>query len=124
MSTSSRRYATSPSSWATRCSQLDDHGSGRNPQCDAESPDSSTYGKGFNGKLVKHRGTVLGLRDRHGYRRPRVGQAVWRKKETVIQERVVHYTTLDEEGKVRKRMVGEKGGFIMVFVLIEPLRDI
>lgn len=51
--------------------------------------------------LVRHLGTVLGFRGKEAYRRPGTVQPVWRKKETLIQERIVQYTTLDEEGTVR-----------------------
>lgn len=51
--------------------------------------------------LVKHLGSVLGLRNKNVYRRPGPCQPVWRKRETLIQERIVQYTTLDEEGTVR-----------------------
>lgn len=50
--------------------------------------------------LVRHLGTVLGLRGKEAYRRPGPAQPVWRKRETLIQERIVQYTTLDEEGTV------------------------
>ena len=64
--------------------------------------DSCGRGGGHCTTLVKHLGAVLGLRGRDAYRRPgRPGQPVWRKRETLIQERIVQYTTLDEEGTVR-----------------------
>lgn len=64
--------------------------------------DSCARGGGHCTTLVKHLGAVLGLRGRDAYRRPgRPGQPVWRKRETLIQERIVQYTTLDEEGTVR-----------------------
>lgn len=50
--------------------------------------------------LVRHPGTTLGLRGEEAYRRPGPVHPVWRKKETLIQERIVQYTTLDDEGRV------------------------
>lgn len=50
--------------------------------------------------LVRHVGAVLGSRGKDAYRRSRPAQPVWRKRETLIQERIVQYTTLDEEGTV------------------------
>lgn len=50
--------------------------------------------------LVKHLGSVLRLRGKEAYRRSGPFQPAWRKKETLIQERVVQYTTVDEEGMV------------------------
>lgn len=55
--------------------------------------------------LVSRPGTALAARpssDGTGPgRRGTATQPVWRKKETLIQERIVQYTTLDEEGTVR-----------------------
>lgn len=48
-------------------------------------------------EIVRHLSTVMGLRGKDGYRR----QPVWRKRETLVQERIVQYTTLDEKGTVR-----------------------
>lgn len=62
---------------------------------------TNTCRQGHCTTLVRHLGTVLGLRGKHAHRRPGAGQPVWRKKETLIQERIVQYTTLDEEGTVR-----------------------
>lgn len=50
--------------------------------------------------LVKHLGSVLRLRGKEAYQRSGPFQPVWRKKETLIQERIVQYTTVDEEGMV------------------------
>ncbi|CAN0091001.1 unnamed protein product, partial [Pylaiella littoralis] len=58
--------------------------------------------------LVRHLGAVLGLRGKEAYRRPGPGQPVWRKRETLIQERIVQYTTLDEEGTVQELFETEK----------------
>ncbi|CAM9408341.1 unnamed protein product [Ectocarpus sp. 12 AP-2014] len=58
--------------------------------------------------LVRHLGTVLGLRGKEAYRRPGPGKPVWRKRETLIQERIVQYTTLDEEGAVQELFETEK----------------
>lgn len=63
--------------------------------------ESSKRGSGHCTTLVRHLGAVLGLRGKEAYRRPGPGQPVWRKRETLIQERIVQYTTLDEEGTVR-----------------------
>ncbi|CAB1112675.1 unnamed protein product [Ectocarpus sp. CCAP 1310/34] len=58
--------------------------------------------------LVQHLGTVLGLRGKEAYRRPGPGKPVWRKRETLIQEKIVQYTTLDEEGAVQELFETEK----------------
>lgn len=50
--------------------------------------------------LVRHLGSILRLRGKEACRRSGPVQPVWRKKETLIQERIVQYTTLDEEGMV------------------------
>ncbi len=68
------------------------------------SPSSRRNG-GHCTALVRHLGAVLGLRGKEAYRRPGPSQPVWRKRETLIQERIVQYTTLDEEGTVRARHV-------------------
>ena len=57
-------------------------------------------GRGHCTTLARHLGAVLGFRGNEAYRRPGCGQPVWRKRETVIQERIVQYTTLDEQGTV------------------------
>lgn len=51
--------------------------------------------------ITTHLGTTLGLPGTEAYRRPGPGKSVWRKRETVVQERTVQYTTLDETGTVR-----------------------
>lgn len=61
---------------------------------------SKRGGGGHCTTLVRHLGAVLGLRGKDAYRRPAPRQPVWRKRETLIQERIVQYTTLDEEGTV------------------------
>lgn len=71
--------------------------------------ESGSRGDGHCTALVKHLGAVLGLRGKEAYRRPGPGQPVWRKRETLIQERIVQYTTLDEEGTVSCRMYLRKG---------------
>ncbi|CAM9765216.1 unnamed protein product [Ectocarpus sp. 4 AP-2014] len=58
--------------------------------------------------LVRHLGTVLGLRGKEAYRRPGPGKPVWRKRETLTQERIVQYTTMDEEGAVQELLETEK----------------
>lgn len=63
-------------------------------------PTRSSSGKGHYTTLVRHLGVALGRRGNEAYRRPGCGQPVWRKRETVIQERIVQYTTLDEQGTV------------------------
>eukprot|EP00752_Nemacystus_decipiens_P012420 g11003.t1 len=70
--------------------------------------ESSTRDGGHCTTLVKHLGAVLGLRGKGAYRRPGPGQPVWRKRETLIQERIVQYTTLDEEGTVQELFETEK----------------
>ncbi|CAM9903546.1 unnamed protein product, partial [Ectocarpus fasciculatus] len=65
-------------------------------------------GGGHCTTLVRHLGTVLGLRGKEAYRRPGPGKPVWRKRETLIQERIVQYTTLDEEGAVQELFETEK----------------
>lgn len=62
--------------------------------------ESRERGGGHCTTLVRHLGAVLGLRGKDAYRRPGSGLPVWRKRETLIQERIVQYTTLDEEGTV------------------------
>lgn len=74
---------------------------GANEEAPAREKESSKRGGGHCTMLVRHLGAVLGLRGREAYRRPGPGQPVWRKRETLIQERIVQYTTLDEEGTVR-----------------------
>lgn len=69
--------------------------------------ESSKRGGGHCTTLVRHLGAVLGLRGKEAYRRPGPGQPVWRKRETLIQERIVQYTTLDEEGTVSVRQFAE-----------------
>eukprot|EP00903_Cladosiphon_okamuranus_P016310 g15042.t1 len=69
---------------------------------------SKRGGGGHCTTLVRHLGAVLGLRGKDAYRRPGPGQPVWRKRETLIQERIVQYTTLDEEGTVQELFETEK----------------
>lgn len=57
--------------------------------------------------LVPHGGTTLSLPRRQLHRRPGA-QSLWRKKETVIQERVVQYTTIDPDGTVQNLVETER----------------
>jgi hypothetical protein len=47
-------------------------------------------------ELVKHKGTTLSLHGKDAARRPRPDHPLWRKRETLIQERIVEYTTVSE----------------------------
>lgn len=76
-----------------------EEGGAGEPRDNTKQPASSSSGR-HSTTLVKHLGVVLGLRGREACRRPGRGQPVWRKRETVIQERIVQYTTLDEQGTV------------------------
>lgn len=76
-------------------------------ECTAEARQGESKASGSNSgrggrctALIRHLGAALGRRGKEGYRRPGSGQPVWRKRETLIQERIVQYTTLDEEGTV------------------------
>ncbi|CAM9921906.1 unnamed protein product, partial [Choristocarpus tenellus] len=58
--------------------------------------------------LAKFLGGVLTLSGREAHRRARPIRPVWRKKETLIQERIVQYTTLDESGQMQELYETEK----------------
>lgn len=76
-----------------------EEGRGGEPRDNTKQSGGSSSG-GHSTTLVRHLGAALGLRGKEAYRRPGRGQPVWRKRETVIQERIVQYTTLDEQGTV------------------------
>ncbi|CAM9818317.1 unnamed protein product [Chrysoparadoxa australica] len=62
-------------------------------------------------QLAVYKGTNMVLReDGHDLykRRSCPGPPVWRKQETVVQERIVHYTTIDEHGKLQELFETEK----------------
>ena len=44
--------------------------------------------------LAKHKGVTLNLHGRAGIKRPKPKHPLWRKRETLIQERIVQYTTV------------------------------
>lgn len=46
------------------------------------------------GAVVLHKGTTLGWHGQDGVRRPKPKHPLWRKRETLIQERIVEYTTV------------------------------
>lgn len=75
-----------------------------NPPAEDDAKDSA--GGGHCTMLVKHLGTVLGLCGEDAHRRSGSVQPVWRKRETLIQERIVQYTTLDEKGTVSRECWG------------------
>ncbi|CAM9242111.1 unnamed protein product, partial [Discosporangium mesarthrocarpum] len=64
--------------------------------------------------IVKYVGGVLALRGAEAYRRASPSQPVWRKKETLTQERVVQYTTLDETGQMQELCETEKSQTIVL----------
>lgn len=115
-STNNGASSTTPISGAERREDISRdssvHPSGGAPGRAAEARGERTLEEGSQGDhkkrgagghcttLVRHLGTVLGLRGKEAYRRPGPGKPVWRKRETLIQERIVQYTTLDEEGAV------------------------
>ncbi|CAM9207975.1 unnamed protein product, partial [Phaeothamnion confervicola] len=59
--------------------------------------------------MVVHRGTMLaGQGWPGGRRRHRAGAPMWRKRETLIQERIVLYTSVDADGHVQELVETEK----------------
>jgi len=58
--------------------------------------------------LLPHKGTTLSLHGRDSYRKPWVSRPVWQKREIVLQERIVVYTTVDEEGNIQELVETEK----------------
>jgi hypothetical protein len=45
-------------------------------------------------ELVAHKGTTLNLHGKDAVKRPKAKHPLWRKRETLIQERIVEYTTV------------------------------
>mmetsp|Transcript_26619 Transcript_26619/g.34974 ORF Transcript_26619/g.34974 Transcript_26619/m.34974 type:complete len:684 (+) Transcript_26619:96-2147(+) len=58
--------------------------------------------------LTPHKGTTVTLHGKDAYRKPWTSRPVWQKREIVLQERIVIYTTVDEEGNHQELVESEK----------------
>lgn len=59
-------------------------------------------------EILPHRGTTVGLTTRASYKRAGPTRPLWRKRETVVHERIVQYTTVDADGTVQELVESEK----------------
>ncbi|CAM9496526.1 unnamed protein product, partial [Ectocarpus sp. 12 AP-2014] len=104
----SRHSSVHPSGGALGDGRAEEEKGERKLEAGSQEDHKKRGGGGPCTSLVRHLGTVLGLRGKEAYRRPGPGKPVWRKRETLIQERIVQYTTLDEEGAVQELFETEK----------------
>ena len=58
--------------------------------------------------ILPHRGTTLSRSAKDSYKRPGPARPLWRKRETVVQERIVQYTTIDADGTVQELVESER----------------
>jgi len=58
--------------------------------------------------VTPHRGTTVAHHGSARYRRPWTARPVWQKREIVLQERIVVYTTVDEDGNQQELVETEK----------------
>jgi len=58
--------------------------------------------------LVHYAGSTLALNSADAYRKPFVQRPLWRKRETVVHERIVQYTTVDADGTIQELVESER----------------
>jgi len=59
-------------------------------------------------ELTLHAGSTVSLTFADSYRKAGPTRPLWRKRETVVQERIVHYTTVDADGTVQELVESER----------------
>lgn len=58
--------------------------------------------------MTLHAGSTLSLNRRDAHKKPGVARPLWRKRETVIHERIVQYTTVDADGTKQELVETER----------------
>jgi hypothetical protein len=59
-------------------------------------------------ELWHHPGATLALNNTDSHRKPRPSRPLWRKRETIVHERIVQYTTVDVDGVVQELIESER----------------
>jgi hypothetical protein len=58
--------------------------------------------------ILSHNGTTLSLNRKDSHRKVGPSRPLWRKRETIIHERIVQYTTVDADGTTQELVESEK----------------